>query len=58
MANKKEDKSSYAIGGSLLIGIGAGFLFVEQNPYAFVACILLGLGTGLVITAILSRCKK
>lgn len=45
----------WAIGGSLLIGLGAGFFFLEQNPLAFVACIFVGLGVGLVLAAVLSR---
>ena len=56
--NKKEDKSTWAIGGGLLMGIGAGFFFLQVNPLAFVGCILLGLGLGLVITAIISREKS
>jgi hypothetical protein len=53
--NKKDDKSSWAIGGGVLMGIGAGFFFLRENPLAFVACILLGLGLGLLMTAVISR---
>ncbi len=53
--NKKEDKSTWAIGGGVLIGIGAGFFFLKESPLAFVACILLGIGLGLVTTSIISR---
>ena len=56
--NKKEDKSTWAIGGGILMGIGVGFFFLKVNPLAFVGCILLGLGLGLVITAIISREKS
>lgn len=56
--SKKEDKSSWAIGGGVLMGIGAGFFFLKTNPLAFVGCILLGLGLGLAITAIISRKMK
>ena len=52
--SKKEDKSSWAIGGGVLMGIGAGFFFLKTNPLAFVGCLLLGLGLGLAITAIIS----
>ncbi len=52
--NKKEDKSTWAIGGGVLMGIGAGFFFLKESPLAFVACILLGLGLGLMITSIIS----
>lgn len=53
--NKKDDKSSWAIGGGLLFGIGVGFIFLQQSPLAFVGCIVAGLGLGLVITSIISR---
>lgn len=56
--NKKEDKSSWAIGGSLLIGVGVGFFFLKVNPLAFVGCIVIGLGIGLVLAAIISRNKS
>ncbi len=52
--NKKEDKSTWAVGGGVLMGIGAGFFFLKESPLAFVACILLGLGLGLMITSIIS----
>ena len=58
MANKKDDKSTWAIGGGILIGIGVGFFFVQDSPLVFVGCILLGLGLGLVITSILSSIKE
>ncbi len=53
--NKKEDKSTWAIGGGVLIGIGVGFFFLQQNPLAFVGSMLVGLGLGLVITTLVSR---
>lgn len=53
--HKNEDKSTWAVGGGLLIGIGIGFFFLQVNPLAFVGCILAGLGLGLLITSIISR---
>jgi len=53
--HKNEDKSTWAIGGGLLLGIGIGFFFLQVNPLAFVGCILAGLGLGLLITSIISR---
>lgn len=55
MINKKEDKSTWAIGGGLLIGVGVGFFFLQQSPLGFVGSIIIGLGIGLIITSILSR---
>jgi hypothetical protein len=36
------------------MGIGAGFFFLKESALAFVACILLGIGLGLMITSIIS----
>jgi hypothetical protein len=57
MANKKDDKSTWAIGGGLLLGLGFGFFFLQVSPLAFVGSILAGLGLGLVITSIISSKK-
>ncbi len=56
--NKKEDRSTWAIGGGILLGIGLGFFFLRESALAFVGCIVLGLGLGLIITAIISAVKK
>jgi hypothetical protein len=53
--NKKCDKSSWAIGGMTLIGIGVGFIFLQTSALLFVASILIGIGLGLVIAPIISR---
>ncbi len=58
MTDKKKDKSTWAIGGCLLIGIGVGFFFVRESPIALVGSTLIGLGIGLVITAIISSINK
>jgi len=52
---KCEDRSTWAIGGGLLMGLGVGFFLVQSNPMAFVGCILGGLGLGLILTALISR---
>jgi len=54
MTDKKGDKSTWAIGGGVLLGIGVGFFFLQASALAFVGSILAGLGIGLVITAIIS----
>ena len=56
--NEKGDKSTWAIGGGLLIGIGVGFFFLKASPLAFVGSILAGLGLGLMATSIISSVKK
>ena len=53
--NKKDDKSTWAIGGGLLLGLGVGFFFLQQAPLVFVGCIIAGLGLGLLTTAIISK---
>ena len=53
--NKTDDKSTWAIGGGVLLGIGVGFFFLPASALAFVGSILAGLGLGLVITAIISK---
>jgi len=52
--SNQEDKSLWAIGGGVLMGVGAGFFFLKESPLAFVACILLGIGLGLMVTSIIS----
>jgi hypothetical protein len=53
-----EDRSSWIIGGTTLIGIGVGFIFLHKSALLFVASILIGIGLGLVITSIISRKNK
>lgn len=53
----KDDKSTWAIGGGLLIGLGIGFFYLQKNPLVFVGFLLGGLGLGLVITSIISALK-
>lgn len=56
--DKKEDKSSWVMGGTTMIGIGVGFIFLQRSALLFVACILIGIGVGLVITPLISRKKE
>ena len=52
--NKKDDKRTWVIGGTTLIGIGVGFIFLKTSALLFVASILIGIGFGLVITSLIS----
>lgn len=54
---QNDDKSSWAIGGCLLMGLGVGFFFLQVSVFAFIACLLIGLGLGLVIAPIISKMK-
>ena len=53
--NKKDDKSTWVIGGTTLIGVGVGFVFLKTSPLLFIASILIGIGSGLLITSLISR---
>jgi hypothetical protein len=55
MTNNKDDKSTWIIGGTTLIGIGVGFIFLPISALLFMASTLMGIGLGLVITPIISR---
>ena len=57
-SNKEVDKSTWAIGGGVMLGIGVGFFFLQKSPLAFVGCILAGIGVGLLVTSILSTMKN
>lgn len=58
MTTKKEDRSSWAIGGMTLIGVGVGLIFVQSSPLLFVASVIIGIGLGLVMAPIISRKKE
>lgn len=57
MAIKKDDKSTWATGGGLLLGLGVGFFFMP-DVFAFVGSLIAGLGLGLILTSILSHKTK
>ena len=52
--NKKDDKSTWVIGGTTLIGVGVGFIFLQTSGIMFVASILIGIGVGIVIASLIS----
>lgn len=49
------DRSTWVIGGTTLVGLGVGLIFVKTSALIFVASILIGIGAGLVITPIISK---
>ena len=55
MADNKSKMSNWAVGGGLLAGLGVGFFFLETSALAFVGCLCIGLGLGLLTAAVLSR---
>jgi hypothetical protein len=58
MSSKNEDRSTWAIGGGVIIGLGVGFFFLPMSPLYFVGSMLAGLGVGIVVSSILSSRKK
>jgi len=54
MADKNTDKSSWAVGGGVLMGTGVGLFFLHTSALAFAGSILTGLGLGLMVAAIIS----
>jgi hypothetical protein len=58
MADRKDDKSTWAIGGGLLLGLGVGFFFLRESALEFVGSMIGGLGLGLMVTSILSSRRK
>ena len=57
MGTKNTDKSSWAIGGGVLLGTGVGLFFLQASALAFVGSILAGLGIGLMVTSVISTGK-
>jgi len=55
MWNRKEDKSTWIIGGTTLVGIGVGFIVLPISALMFVASILIAIGLGLMITPMISK---
>lgn len=53
MSDKKHNRSTWAVGGGLLAGLGIGFFFLEKSALAFLGCMLAGLGFGLLVAAII-----
>ena len=56
--NVTDDKSTWAIGGGLLLGLGVGFFYLRESALIFVGCIIGGLGLGLILTSLISAFRK
>jgi len=48
------DRGGLAIGGTTLIGLGVGFIFLQASVLAFIASLLIGIGAGLLIASLIS----
>lgn len=58
MGSKLENKDGWVIGGMTLVGVGTGMIFLQTAPLIFVACILVGIGLGLVLETLINRKKE
>jgi len=58
MATKNDDKSTWAIGGTTMIGVGVGLIFVQTAPLLMAASVIIGVGAGLIITSLISSKNK
>jgi len=56
--NKKDDKITWVVGGTTLIGLGVGFILLKTSVLMFVASILIGIGVGLVIASLISTINR
>ena len=52
-----DERGSWIIGGTTMIGIGVGFVFLPVSPLLFVASVMVGIGSGLLIAAAISGKK-
>ena len=50
----KVDVGGFAIGGGVMLGLGAGFFVLKSSVLAFVGCIIGGVGAGLLAAAVLT----
>ncbi len=58
MDDGKKDRSTWAVGGGLILGMGIGFFFLQTSALAFLGSTLSGLGLGLMVTSIISAMKR
>ena len=58
MSGKIDESSWVVVGGTTIIGVGVGLIFVQSAPILLVASILIGVGLGLVIAPMINRSKS
>jgi hypothetical protein len=52
------DRSSWAVAGGLMLGLGVGFFFLPESVFGFVGCILGGIGVGLIAAAAIYSLRR
>ena len=55
---KNADKSSWVIGGTTMIGLGVGLIFLQTSVLIFMASLIIGIGAGLVIAPLIPSKKS
>lgn len=58
MSDAIKGRAAWAVGGCTLVGLGVGFIFLTTSVFWFLAALLVGIGAGLVLGAILSPAKS
>jgi hypothetical protein len=53
--NGKGIKSTWAIGGTTLLGLGVGFILLPISALLFVASLMIGIGVGVLMMPFISR---
>lgn len=56
--NQNEEKSNWAIGGTTMIGLGVGLIYLQTSVLIFIASLIIGIGAGLVIAPVISLFEK
>ncbi len=51
--SKLKDRGTWAIGGTTLMGLGVGFIFIQTSVLLFVASLLVGIGLGLLVASLI-----
>ena len=55
MAKQLGEKSGWAVGGGLMIGVGVGFFFLPASGLYMVGSVMAGLGLGLLVGALIAN---
>ena len=56
--NRNNKRGAWIIGGTTIIGLGAGLIFLKTSALIFVACLLIGIGAGLVLSQLVPGNKS
>ena len=57
MENRKQNRGLWVIGGMTILGLGIGFVFLKSSALLFVASLLIGLGSGIIMASFMVHQK-